>query len=154
MVSAKAILVALQALPLCWQDRADPRKPAQYDTIAQAVSAETRDVSEAAEVVALGYSETRFCLRVHEGKWRGKASGPWQVENSGDLTGLGLDETRRSLRAALGIWRRSWQCGPTWADRFTAYAGRGCQTIWPTLEQRVARAKFTRLVIWKEEQQA
>lgn len=151
MTTAAIALAAMQALPVCWVERDDSRKPEQYDTIAQAISAEARDDDEAAALITIGYSESTFALRVQTGELKGKASGLWQLEGRGKFVGFGLADTQRSAHAAVGAWRHSWQCGSTFADRITAYAGRACGTVWPGLETRVARFRYVRWTIAKAE---
>jgi len=152
MTTAAIVLAAMHAFPICWPERADPRKVEQYETIARAISDEARDSDEAAALIAIGYSESAFSLRVQSGELKGKASGLWQLEGRGKFVGLGLDDTTRSAHAALQAWRHSWQCGHSLADRFTAYAAAPCGSTWPTLAKRVERFRFARYTIYRLEQ--
>lgn len=131
------ILAILLSFPVCWADRDTSGKRDQLETIVQAIAAEASGPDEAAMLLAIGWWESRWCLRVHSGEHRGPGRGLWQLEGHGEPTGLSLHETRAAARAALGVLRRSWQCGPTPASRLTAYAGRRCHEAWPTLWGRV-----------------
>ncbi len=151
LTTAAIILATMQLFPSCWVERHDVRKAEQYETIAQAIAVEARDSDEAAAMVAIGYSESRFAISVHTGARRGPASGLWQLEGRGRFVGLGLDDTMRSARAALWMWRHSWQCGPAFEQRITAYAGLPCSTRWGGLRIRAERYAIARQSIWRQE---
>lgn len=162
---AKVILVALLSLRVCWLDRVDPRKHDQLETVAVAVAQVTNAsrwrgdrLDFAAALVAIGYHESRYSLAVHEGRCNRAwcpALGIWQLETDkhgeqGPLVGLGLVETTRSARAAGWMLSHSRQCGNSPRAWFTAYSGRACDTLWPTLEERVATFRRVRTVMGTE----
>ena len=142
VVSTAAVLVVMQALPSCWADREDPRKPEQLQNLAAAIAQASPNPLRAAFLVAIGYHESRFCLRVHSGVDTGPGRGIWQLEGQskryqGPFVGLTPEETGNAAWVASQIIGRSAQCGSRPADVFTAFAGRACGTVWPTLADRV-----------------
>lgn len=159
LVSPVIAFAGVMALPSCWADRADARKPQQLETIAVAESGVADSVDELAALDAIAANESALCIRVHAGIDRGPGRGLWQLEgqqrrHAGPFVGLSLDATENAARVALFAWRHSWQCGHTLRDRFTAYAGKPCDTIWPGAEKRVATYWFVRGVMLRAERDA
>lgn len=148
MVAAYAIHAALLALTPCWADRDDSRKAGQLETIAVAIATVASTVDDAAGLIAIANSESKFSLRVHAGLTGGRGRGLWQLElgsrRKPPFVGLSLADTTHAAGEALWMWRHSWQCGRTLAARFTAYAGRECDTVWPTLHERVNTYYYAR----------
>lgn len=154
-MSPVAIFAALAGLPVCWTDRVDERKPQQLQTVAVAVSEVADSVDDAAALLAIAQNESSFSLSVHAGIDRGPGRGLWQLEgqgrrHAGPFVGLDLAATTNAASVALFAWDHSWNCGKTLADRFTAYAGRPCGVLWPSLKQRVATYWYVRSVMQKE----
>lgn len=143
MLTEALILAALQALPPCWADRAAPEgaKATQLAYISRAIAAEAETVEEAAYLVTIAWHESRLCLDVHAGLSRGHGRGLWQLERGSrrepPFEGLSEADTRHAAHEALWMVRHSWHCGGAPAARFTAYAGRACGSVWPTLVSRV-----------------
>lgn len=147
------ILPLLLKLPVCYADRdlVPEVKRAQLETVARAVATVAKNASEAALLVSVAWHESRLCLEAHRGG-NGPAYGLWQIEPASNLprpyAGLSYPETESAARSALYHLRHSYQCGPSVGDRITAYAGRPCGQVWPTLESRVrmyywVRSKLT-----------
>jgi hypothetical protein len=145
MTLAEAVLATLLRLPVCARDRGDPRKAEQLTTVAIAITGaalEARDpATRAAELIAVGYHESRFCLDIHLGRHGlGNALTPWQIEYAAHpwaTVSVGLDVPHTYLAAATAgrILDHSWHCGPTPAERFSAYAGT-CSTTWKSRQAR------------------
>jgi hypothetical protein len=155
MVSAHIIYAAIIALGACFAERNDPRVPAHLERVAVAVSIEARDFDEAAALLAIAESESAFSIRVQAGPTGSGGLSDWQLEGKtgkypGPFVGLELEPIRNAAHAAVSVYRHSWQCGPTFADRATAYAARQCGTEWPTLKARVASFRYARGVMWRE----
>ncbi len=132
-VGAAVVLAVLQRQPACWADRAVPAetKLEQLATIAEAIAVSSETVEREAELVDVGWHESRWCLAVGSGKKRGgRGEGYWQLEGShhgaGARSGLSLEATSSAARLASEQLDRSRQCGSSPAARFTAYAGRPC----------------------------
>ncbi len=141
-------------LPVCYHDRADARVPNHLARIAYAISAEAKDADEAAAIAAIGKHESGNCLAVQDHYTHSGALSTWQLENKqdkypGPFLGLSFDPIRNAAHAAVDVYRHSWQCGPTFADRVTAYAARPCHTDWPSLKEREGTFWFVRSVIAK-----
>lgn len=153
---AGPILVAILRLPSCWQDRHDERVPEYLAKVAYAISEEARDIDEAAALVAISKHESGDCIRVQLRYTHSGAYGAFQLENKQHLypevSFLGLDyaNIHHGAYAARDIWSRTFNCGSTFADRMTSYAGRQCGTDWPSLSARVGTYYFVRSVIEKE----
>lgn len=159
MVSAHAVRIAIVALGTCWSERDDPRLADHLDRISAAVSEEARDDDEAAALLAIARSESAFSIRVQSAPTRSGALSDWQLEGKvgkfpGPFVGLELEPIRNAAHAAVSVYRHSWQCGPAFADRATAYAARPCGAEWPTLKARVASFRYARIVLRREEQRA
>ena len=147
-------------MPMCYADREDPRKPEQYATLARAISEVANEskspIDKAAKLLAVGYHEGRFCLRVHSGEHRGPGRGVWQLEGQqrrhrGPFVGLDYESTHNAARVASVVLDRSFQCGHSPGDVFTGYAGRACKSDWATLRDRVRtyRWVYWRLSKWR-----
>lgn len=150
VVKPAVVLAVMQLQAPCWRDRevAPEVKAEQYAWIAEAIAHASPTPQRAAYLIALGYSESGWCLDVHAGKRRtGYADGLWQLEghdkrDRGPLQGLTREATINAARVASETIARTWQCGPSVAGRITAYAGRPCTDAvagWPTLDARVSR---------------
>ena len=139
---AATVLTVLQLQPLCWADRGAARKPAQLAIVAEAIAEASPTPERAAYLIAVGWHESRWCLRVHSAAHRGPGRGLWQLEGKrgklpGPFVGLSLFETSNAAAVASDVLSRSHQCGSTPAEVFTAYAGRPCGSTWATLNSRV-----------------
>jgi len=139
------VLHILMSLPVCYQDRHLPTdvKAGQLQTVASAIASEAVDKSEAAYLVSIAWHESRLCLATHAGRHPGRGRGLYQIERASGApsagtgyVGLSLPETVNATRAALHMLRHSYQCGQRPRDRFTAYAGRPCGLVWPTMLSR------------------
>ncbi len=156
MLSELAVVAALATQPICYLDRNDERKPAQMAAIAGSVAIVSDTPDEAAFLLTIGYFESRWCLVVHSGEHKGKGRGLWQLEGRskqypGPFVGLDSYSTLNSAWVALDIVRHSWQCGPSVANRFSAYGGRPCDLVtWKTLPGRVRAFHYLRSVIVRE----
>ncbi len=145
MLTPNAVLAVILHLTPCYADRAAdiPTKSAQYVNIATAISVVADgSLDKASKLISKGYNESRFCLAVHSGAHRGYGRGLYQLEGqsrryAGPFVGLDYESTLNATRVASDILDHSYQCGPTPADVFTAYAGRECGTDWKTLQARV-----------------
>jgi hypothetical protein len=147
VVSPAAVLYAMSALPVCWADRDDPRKPEQLQNIAAAIAHASPSPRRAVLLIVISYHESRWCLHVHSGQHRGPGRGLFQMEGQekrypGPFVGLSPEETGNAAWVASQIVGRSGQCGRAVADVLTAYAGRRCGTTWPTLAERVRTYRF------------
>lgn len=149
-MSLKAsLLFAMQGLSVCWADRHDPRKAAQLETIAEAITVATERARWrgdrrvlAALLLTIAYHESRLCLDVHAGKpGMNRAITLWQIERGSRLTGyragLSLEDTISAAVAAATLLARSFQCGSAPISMFRAYAGdRTCKSEAPTFAAR------------------
>lgn len=156
-MSLKAsLLFAMQGLAVCYADRQDPRKQAQLETIAEAITVATERtrwrgdrVSLAALLLTIAYHESKLCLDVHAGK-RGMngALTLWQLERGSRLTGyragLSLEDTISAAVAAATLLARSFQCGSAVDGMLRAYAGAKCGVEFPTLRARVRTFHYLR----------
>lgn len=171
------VLAAIASLPTFHEDLGpaySSLKQEQARVIAQAIA----EVAESAEawpgskrelaalLLTVAWHETRFSLRIHEGKCRpyecdhGKARGLWQLhvhallprEEWLHVAGLDSDSTLRAAReAAKALSRSRFMCADSSARgtevvarTLAAYAGRGCAGQLPDIEARVRT--FRRLV--------
>ena len=155
-----AVLYAITGLAPCWADRGDIRKPAQLETIAEAITVATERARWrgnrmvlAALLVAISYHESRFCISTHEGKpGPGAAVTIFQIEPGSRLkgyrAGLDLESTISAATAAADLLSRSFQCGPEAVNVLRSYAGAKCDSEFPTLRarQRTYFVVFARLV--------
>jgi hypothetical protein len=91
------ILAFLLSLPVSYDDPRSVEKTAQLEVIARAISDASPTPEAAAMLIATGYLESHFSLRIHLGQCKpyecdgGKARGPWQVQRNRML----LDEWDR-----------------------------------------------------------
>jgi hypothetical protein len=157
VIPVGAVSAALAALPIHHEDRANPFKGAQLHTVAQAVAAVSRDLDEAALLIAIGHHETKLSFRVHFGLCRafecdrGRAVSPWQLWQNGRATeewhgfvGISLDATKAAAGAAVRHVRFAQRVcrgepEPIVAT-FRAYAGIGCRV--PLKDERARLATF------------
>ncbi len=142
VVSPQAVLIAMSALPQCWADRGDERKHDQLTVIADAIAKASPSTRRATFLITISYHESRWCLRVHSGEHPGPGRGLWQLEGQdrrypGPFVGLTPEETGNAAWVASQIVARSTRCGASPAAVLTAYAGRECETDWPTLDARL-----------------
>jgi hypothetical protein len=86
----KAVILAfLLSLPVSREDVHDSRKELQLASIAIAIDEAATSPQEAAMLIATGYHESHFSLRIHAGNCRpdecdaGRVRGPWQVQRHG-----------------------------------------------------------------------
>ncbi len=84
------ILAVLLAFPVYREDLNRPEdKRAQLEQVAESIALASESPAEAALLVASGWEETGWSLRVHEGRCRpdecdhGRARGPWQLQRDG-----------------------------------------------------------------------
>lgn len=159
MLSEVALLSVLNRMPVCWEDRDDPRKPGQLAVVARVLAevanASKHPVDKAGKLTALWYHESKGCLKVHDGSHRGPGRGPWQLEDQhkryeGPFVGLSYEATLNAARVASDVLDHSFQCGARPRDVFTGYAGRRCGTTWSTLDDRVSTYNWVtwRLTKW------
>jgi hypothetical protein len=137
----EAVLATLLALPVCYQERAWAGKREQLEDVARViadVSAQAkRPEQRAAELIAIGYWESRFCWFVQVRKQRRAGNGYWQLETfEGVVTGPERSALENGAFHASFMLSRSYQCGSRPRDVFTGYAGRRCGTQWATLNSR------------------
>ncbi len=161
LVSYEAIHSALTELPVAWQDRNDSYKQEQLRNVARAIESaaqtvkwpENDRVSLAAYLITIGFHESRYSIKIHEGIRKAHAYGLWQVEphahrvTRADLIGLTFLETEHTATIAAGVLSKSWQCGARPEDIFTAYGGRPCKSDWKTLKSRVATFWWIKSII-------
>jgi len=83
-----AILAFLLTLPVSREDVNDSRKELQLAAIAIAIDEAASTPHEAAMLIATGYHESHYSLRIHAGRCLpnecdgGRARGPWQVQRN------------------------------------------------------------------------
>jgi hypothetical protein len=164
-VSEASIRNALERFPVAYQDRDDSYKSTQLDTIAHAISEATKvakwndndRVSVAAFLITIGWHESRFLIRVHEGERKRFSYGLFQIHPAShgvtraDVVGLTRAETTRAAVVAASVLSKSWTCGGTPAGWFTAYyGGVPCGKDWKTLKARVNTFYWVRAYLVKE----
>ena len=166
---AAYILAAIQVLPTFHEDVGEvfaEEKRVQTSLIADAVSdvasnaqgwpGSSREL--AALMLTVAWHETRFSLRIHEGRCRpyecdeGRARGLWQLHSHRSLprerwlalAGVDATATHSSAEeAARALIRSRRMClskirGPDWvAPTLAAFAGRGCGGRLPDAAARV-----------------
>ncbi len=141
-----AVLAVLLRLPVCHADRDDPRKPEQLVTVARAIgtvaAASKYPKDKAAKLIAILRWESTACLAVHSGEHPGRGRGLYQLEgqgrrHKGPFVGLDYESTLNATHVASSVLDRSYQCGRTPRDVFTAYGARPCGSDWSTLSERV-----------------
>ena len=148
----RTILAALALLPIFGEDRpVTPEKQRQLDAISQAVRAAAKTPDEAAFLLAFGWHESNFSLRIAQGRCkphecdRGKARSPWQLHR------VGMTEERWAQmqgvehvneQAAEAMNRARWALRQCSTDRirgaFRVLSGRGCQYPLKGEAERVA----------------
>lgn len=142
------VLAVLNRLPVCWKDRADPRKSEQLETVARAITTVANgSIDKTAKLITVFYHESRGCLSIHAGLSRGRGRGLFQLEGQskryqGPFVGLDYESTLNATRVAGDILDHSFQCGPTPRDVFTAYGARPCGSNWKTLDDRIATYRW------------
>lgn len=161
-ISAATLYEVMTVLPVAVADRDDPRKQDQLYTIAVAIERaipQTKwpqnDLAAlAAYFVTIGYHESRFRLKIHEGVKRAHSYGVWQVTPHAykvkrtDLIGLTQYETDHTAVIVGRAISTSWNCGSSPADHFTAYyGGVPCKKDWRTLKERVSTFWYVRAMI-------
>src|SRR4051812_39014835 len=127
-VSAAAITALLLELSTCYAERNDPARVEHLTLQAEAIAAVSASPDEAAALVAIAKHEGNFCWSVATGRIKGgPGEGPWQLEPGSHrkrpYSGSDLPSLSHAAGEALWLWRHSWQCGPSPAARFRAYAG-------------------------------
>lgn len=161
-VSYEAIHSAIVRLPVANTDRNDSYKEEQLRTISRAIEKVTQEVkwpdndrvSLAAYLVTIGYHESRFSIKIQEGVKRAHSYGIWQVTpwahkaTRAQLIGLTQKETDSAALIAATAFSKSWNCGSSPADHFTAYyGGVKCGEKWKTLDSRVRTFWWIRNII-------
>lgn len=168
MTLAELVLAGILSLPQFHEDRgADVAELKQAQSFALADGIATAAASQkvatprdwAALVVAIGYHESGFSLRIGDGLCkplecdRGRARGPFQVHKYAEAVPVweqmhGLEHVGVQARVASARLLRGYYTCRGAGDWFVAtvsgYAGRRCGTIWPGLEQRVATWRAVR----------
>ena len=142
-------------LPTCYEDRADPRVPDFLATEAYAIAAETRTVDEAAALGSILHHEGGNCIRVQTRYTHSGGYSVFQLEGKRHLykqpfLGLDYPAIHNAVYAAVDVWRHTWNCGPTFSDRMTSYAGKPCGIHWATLDARASTFWYLRNVMVKE----
>jgi hypothetical protein len=140
------ILSVLLSLPVYGEDRNRPEeKRHQLEQVAASIAQVAETPPDAALLIASGWEETGWSLRIHEGRCRpqecdhGRARGPWQLQRNGmsreswELM-IGVENTDAQARTAakrLVFYRR--QCGDT-TGTIARYFGLGChqrtEAVW------------------------
>lgn len=142
------ILALLLSLPI-WPEDAQhwDQKQAQLVTIADAVAAYAETPAEAALLLASGFEESGFSLRIHAGQCHpdecdhGRARGPWQLQRDGmSLESWdqmsGVENTPAQVRTAvkrLRFYRE--MCGDT-PGTIARYFGLRCRERTPGVAHR------------------
>ena len=158
------VRAAMDALPCYHEDRGDPDKSAQLDSIAAAVAEVSREAPRpprewAALLLTIGHHESTFSLRIHRGQCkphecdRGKARSAWQLHKNLYTAPIwdqlhGIEHTQVQVRAASDALKRAYftcsRSGVPWLQgTLNGYAGRRCSAEWPGLDQRIST--FNRL---------
>ena len=159
------VLAALLALPVSREDRGVEQalaKREQLEAIADAVAhvslTAPRPPREwAALVLAVGYHESSYSLRIHAGHCkplecdRGRARSSWQLHQNYHTRPVwdelwGIENTAVQVRAADGMLRRAFytcaRSGVPWLQAtLSAYRGSRCGAEWPGLQVRLATAR-------------
>lgn len=146
----KALILAfLLTLPVANEDVGDTRKPLQLETIASAIAETAATPEEAAMLIATGYEESKFSLRIHAGRCKphecdgGKARGPWQVWRAKMPAKLwrkmhGLGNTHEQARQAQRrlMWGQAWCLGNEYGA-MARYLGLSCSYRGPLIRRRL-----------------
>lgn len=178
-------IAAVQSLPTYFEDReAGPEKAAQLVAIGNAVAefaippAGIPRKEWAALVLAVGYSESTYSLRIHRGECRlekkecdakrlkngelvARAKSPWQMHENlftRDTWSLmtGIENTDVQVIQASAMLQRGFhtcsRAGVPWqVAAVNGYAGRRCDAQWRGLGERLAtQARLMRVVVKKE----
>jgi hypothetical protein len=179
---------AIGSLPVFHEDREAAGKAAQLDVIAEAVAVHAIAPNGiprrewAALVLAVGYHESTYSLRIHAGDCRlekrecdakrlksgelvARAKSPWQMhenlftrETWSLLTGI--ENTPMQVTQASAMLRRGYytcsRAGVPWqVATINGYAGRRCSAEWRGLGERMAtQSRLLRVVAPKAEAEA
>lgn len=158
---AEPLSTAMARLPTYFEDRADPElKAVHTQDLARAIEqASTKPPGGLspkdwqALLVAVGYWESTFSIRIHKGDCRpkecdaGRARSPWQMHRSVFTAPVwdqmfGIEHVDLQAQTASDMLKRSyWTCarsGMPWlAGTLNAYAGRRCTDVsWGGLGDR------------------
>jgi hypothetical protein len=173
-------VAAIVSLPTFHEDRESDGKTQQLSAIAQAVAEFAIPPDGiprrewAALVLAIGFHESTYSLRIHAGDCRlekrecdaakkngklyARAKSPWQMhENTlnrdvwSQLTGIENTDVQ-VIQASAMLQRGFHTCsraGVPWqVGAINGYAGRMCKARWPGLEARLAtQARLTRVAM-------
>lgn len=168
---------AIGSLPTFHEDRDADGKTAQLDELAEAIARASSMQSVrpprewAALVLAIGFHESTFSLRIHRGDCNlvkrecdakrlkdgtlyARARSPWQLHEN-KLNGdawpflIGIENSDlQALEASAALQRGFYQCsrsGVPWLQgTINGFAGRRCSADWPGLQSRIAT--FNKLV--------
>lgn len=150
-MTAAAIIGLLLSRPPCYIERNDPDRVAHVTLQAEAIAAVAATAEEAAALASIGDHEGRWCWDVATGKRKGgPGEGPWQLEPGSHrprpYSGADVASLSHAASQALWLWRHSWQCGPSAAARFRAYAGLPCDSKW---DGAAKRARFYYWALWQ-----
>ena len=178
MTLAELVLAGLLSLPQFHEDRGPEvaeLKQAQSFALADGIATAAAEQKVAtprdwaALVIAIGFHESGFSLRIHRGEciWEKRecdaalikgervfrARSPWQMHAYGVAAGawdqlIGLEHTETQARVASRRLQTGYYTCRGAADWLIAtvngFAGRRCGHIWPGLEQRVATWRAVR----------
>jgi hypothetical protein len=133
-----AILAFLLSLPVAREDVNDSRKELQLTAIAIAIDDASASTEDAAMLIATGYLESHFSLRIHAGQCLpnecdgGRARGPWQVwrnrmhaEEWNRMHGLRYTESQ-AIVAKKRLMLGQWQCRGSVYGAMARYLGLPC----------------------------
>lgn len=156
----RAVLAAIAlALPVSWEDRDAADKQEHLREIAAAVAKATRTADEAAFVLAWGFHESAFSIRIHEGRCRlekgecdavrgpngklyARARGPWQTHRNGmpgSRWAKMIGREHVETQAEEAVKRARWAlrtCGNV-RGAFVVLGGRRCSETIKGLDERV-----------------
>ena len=164
-VPYEVVHAVIVKFPVAHQDRDNSYKQEQLKTVAQAISdagqavrwKDNDRVSLVAYLLTIGYHESRYRIKIHEGVKHAYSYGLFQVvpQSHGvkrsDLVGLTYKETFTSAFISGSVIAKSFQCGSQPADIFTSYyGGVPCKTKWKTLDSRVSTYYWARAKLVKE----
>lgn len=140
MISSAKILAVLLSFRVFGEDvKFTEDKHVQLVVISNAISGAAETPEEAALLIASGWEETGWSLRIHAGKCRpsecdhGRARGPWQVQRNELPEGTwdkmhGLSNTdvqAKTVVRRLRFWKD--RCGSTWGT-ISRYFGLTCRS--------------------------
>lgn len=123
------VLGILLQLPICYSERSDPMLLPHLQIQAAAIEQAAATPEDKAALIAIGYSESRFCWSVANGsRSGGYGQGPWQIEPGSNrappFKGVTVETLAHAAAEALWLWHHS-QCS-SMPLRFAHYAGLGC----------------------------